>query len=169
MVAPDYTRTIDRATGKVQIDPNTKIPTTGIPALGLTLSGQWVPLLLNDDGTLVDSGQTSMFTPYFDDSIDDTDPGVEQTLIDEVVPDGMTRYLSSVILKTRVTGSFQILAGLEVIGSGRTGPGGAPTMNFNPMRPLSAGTEYKVNFTARTNSPVQSVEAYVQANDLTGG
>lgn len=164
MASPTYDRTIDKSSGNVYINPVPpgNPPTQGIPPLGLTEEGNWVPFLLNADGT-IPAG--IMGTPHFDDAIDDTTPGDEQTLIDETVPDGVTRNLNSVIVKTRVTGSFQVLSNGELIGSGRTGPGGSPTMTFNPARPLSAGTEYKVVFTSRIDSPVQSVEAYAQSSD----
>lgn len=159
-----YVRTVDKPTGKVTIAPSpSNIPTTGVPPLGLTNSGNWVPFSLNDDGTLPMDGISMV--PHFDDVAAETDPGNLQELINNTVPEGVTRNLSSVILKTRVTGSFQVLANDLVIGSGRTGPGGSPTMNFNPARPISSGTEYKVFFTSRDDSPVTDVECYVQAND----
>lgn len=164
---PPFVRTLEKANGKVYIDPvGSKLNTEIMPAGGITSSGKWIPLSLNEDGTLP-SPSVMAGIPYYDDAQEPTDPGVEQLLISATVPVGVTRYISSVIVKTRVTGSFEILAGAQVIGSGRTGPGGSPTMNFTPARPLSAGVEYKVNFTSRPNSPVQSVECYLQADDIT--
>lgn len=162
-----YTRTIDQATGKIYINPNTGKNSELYPMGGLTSTGIWVPIALNPDGTLVQEGSSTSINPHFDDVQEDTTPGLVQTLVDNTVPVGVTRYIGSVILKTRVTGYFEILANGELIGSGRTGPGGDLGMNYTPMRPLIAGTEYLVTFKSRANSPVQSVECYVQANDLT--
>lgn len=159
-----YKRTIDTATGRVYIDPNTGKPTEAVPAAGLSPSGLWVPLAMNEDGTLATSDIVG--TPHFDDAQDETTPGVEQTLISQTVPAGTTRNISQVIVATRVTGVFQVLSDDEIIGSGRTGPGGTGPMTWSPPRALAAGTEYQVIFQARDNSPPQDVEAYVQATDM---
>jgi len=163
-MSPGYKRTIDTATGRVYIDPNTGKPTEIVPSGGLSPSGLWVPLALNEDGTLATTDIVGV--PHFDDAIEETTPGVEQTLIDETVPDGTTRNLSQVLVVTRVTGVFQVVSGDVVIGSGRTGPGGTGPMTWSPPRSLAAGTEYQVLFQSRENSPPQDVEAYVQATDM---
>lgn len=172
MVPPQnpYDTHVDISSSNFYVRPITKPPGDDqaqvYPAGGLTLEGKWVPLQVNDDGTLPAPGSIASMTPHFDDAQVDTDPGLEQLLIDQTVPDGVTRYLSSVILSTRVTGIFYVLANGSLIGSGRSGPGCTPIMTFNPMRSLAAGTDYQVLFTSRPNSPIQSVECYVQANDV---
>lgn len=170
-MVPPYERIVDRSTGKVQISPinindTPPIPTTGVPALGLTQDGLWIPFLLNSDGTLPAPGSMTTMVPHFDDIATDSTPGVIQELLNNTVPSNVTRYLSNVIVKTRVTGSFEVLANGSVIGSGRTGPGGSPNMNFNPMRPLVTGTVYEVQFTSRDDSAETDVECYVQSNDI---
>lgn len=166
-MAPPYTRRIDKPTGKVYIDPNAGIPTQIVPAGGLTPDGLWVPLNVLDDGTVVTiAGSDNAGVPYFDDAIQTITPGVQQTLLDVIVPDATKRYLSQLIIATRVTGVFWIMAAGAVIGSGRTGPGEDSMMSFYPPRPIMAGTEYMVLFTSRLNAPVQSVECYLQASDV---
>ena len=134
------------------------------PAGGLTKDGLWVPLFLNPDGTL--PIENTGGTPHFDDNALETDPGVLQNLIDVVVPANTTRTLYSAIVVTRVTGTFQVIAGGVVVGSGRTGPGGTGPMIWNPGRPIAAGTEYKIAFQSRSGSPPQDIEAYVQSLDV---
>lgn len=163
---PPFKRTVDKPTGKVYIDPLTGIPTELVPAGTLTPTGAWVPLMSDENGVLfVQSDTTMVGTPHFDDSQNDITPGLEQTLIDETVPANTTRNLSQLVLSTRVTGAYSVMAGAEMIMSGRTGPGTFPVIPFSPPRPLEAGTEYQVLFTSRLNAPVQGVECYLQSTD----
>lgn len=94
-------------------------------------------------------------------------PGVQQTLITSTVPSGKIRYLQQVILSCRIEGTFEILANGVLVGSGRTGAS-LPTVQFPyvPPRPFVAGTVITVKLTTRTGSPSASVEAYLQATDV---
>lgn len=163
---PPYNRTIDTASGRVYIDPLTGKPTEIIPSGGLSPSNQWIPIKVAEDGTVFVESGGMVGTPHFDDSIQDVDPGVDQVLIDHIVPANTIRNVSQVLVVTRVTGIFTVVANDEIIGSGRTGPGGTGPMIFNPPRPISSGVEYQVIFTSRLNAPVQSVECYLQASDI---
>lgn len=165
-MAPLYTRTIDRPSGNVYINPNTGVPTQIVPAGGLTDTGLWVPLKLNADGTISATVTENQGTPHYDDAVATTTPGVEQTLIGQTVAAGNTRYLYQVILATRVTGIFEIFSNGDLIGSGRTGPGCVPVVTFLPARPVMENILYEVKFTSRLNSSAQSVECYVQAADV---
>jgi hypothetical protein len=164
---PPYIRTVNNPTGNVYINPETNIPTQIVPAGALSTSGVWVPILSDDSGVVYTQDGSSMVsgTPHFDDAEFETTPGEPQTLIDGVVPDNVSRAISQVQVVTRVTGSYAILADGVMIGSGRTGPGGTGHFTFSPPRPIAAGVEYQVQFTSRLNSPVQSVECYLQATD----
>lgn len=165
-----YVRTISGSFNDVYIDPSPTRgpppqPTQIFPAGGLTKGGQWVPWQLNDDGTPVVPGAGG--ASYYDDVFETTTPGAPQTLVEQTVPPGTTRTLMQVIVITRVTGAFQVLADDALIGSGRTGPAGTGPMLWTPARSLAAGTIYKVLFQSRADSPAQDVEAYVQATDTT--
>lgn len=157
---------IDKPTGKTYWDPSTGIPTEFKPAGGLTAGKKWVPILVDDSGALVVSGEVSSGAPHFDDAQDSITPGVEQILIDVTVPSNLNRHLSQVVVATRVTGVFTITANGLIVGSGRTGPGEDGFMSFAPARPMAPNTEYKVLFQSRLNASIQSVECYVQSIDF---
>jgi hypothetical protein len=165
MATPPGSGEIDRPTGKTYWFPTGTQRTEYMPAGGLTASGQWVPLFLADDGSVIISEEGNT-TPAFNDALEDVTPGAEQTLASETVPAGFRRLIHQVLVVTRVSGAFQVLSGTDVIGSGRTGPGCSGVMPFNPPRPMAPGTNYKVLFTSRLNAPVQDVECYVQAADV---
>lgn len=169
-MASPYIRTLVGSFNDVYIDPSPTVgppprPTQIYPAGGLTPQGTWVPLAINPDGTLPSEGGTGA-NGHFDDAAETTTPGALQTLISATVPDGITRSLYQAIVVTRVTGDFQVIAGGEIIGSGRTGPAGTGPMVWNPGRPLAPGTAYEIIFQSRSGSPPQDVEAYVQAVDV---
>lgn len=152
-------------TGNIYWDPGSGIASRIFPIAGLTQSGIWIPYRVSSDGSITVITDTVGGTPYYDDYQGTTTPGVEQTLVDVVIPSSVQRQIYQVVVATRVTGEFFVTAGSEVIGSGRTGPGCVGNIIFTPPRPLDSGVEYKVLFTARVGSPAQDVECYVQATD----
>jgi hypothetical protein len=163
MALPPFIRTL--RTGNVYIDPDTGMPTQIIPGALLTPSGVWVPISGDENGMFVQMSSGIDGTPHFDDAQMAITPGQDQTLIDGVVPAGVTRSIGQILVVARVAGIFTVLANGAVIGSGRTGPGCFGLVPYNPARPLVAGTEYQVIFTSRLNAPPQSVECYLQATD----
>jgi hypothetical protein len=120
-------------------------------------SGEPIPVAFSVAGTPV----------FMDSPANSTVPGSYVTLIDVFVPVGKTRYLTTLLLTCRVEGEFQVLSGASVILSGRTGPA-SPTFSFgwNPSRPITTGTEIKVQFKAVVGTPIRDVEAYLIATDV---
>jgi hypothetical protein len=107
--------------------------------------------------------QLPLGTPYFVDAKGIGDPGIDKVILTDTVLSG-TRNLTQIIVTCRMEGVFNILAGSQVIGSGRTSAA-APNVpfGFDPWRPLPSSTILKVIFRQRDKSPPASVEVYLQA------
>ena len=94
-------------------------------------------------------------------------PGVEQVLIQEVVPSGVTRSVYQVAVICRIEGRFRILCDGDMIGAGRTGAAQSNVVfTFVPPFKAQASQELKVVFETRPNSPAVTVECFMQASDL---
>lgn len=96
-----------------------------------------------------------------------TTPGIEQILIDFVVPSGMTKILYQAVVACRIESKFIVLVNGALRGSGRTGAA-QPSDSFNwlPGLPVESGNRVQLLFTARPNSPSCEVEAYLQASEI---
>ena len=105
-------------------------------------------------------------TPFFSDA-SSTTTGALQTLISEVVPGGVTRTISKVIVSSRAPGNFEVKINGAVIGSGRTGPS---EMNssfiFMPGRDAAATETITVEFTQAYGKVGTDIEAYLMATDM---
>lgn len=127
----------------------------------------------NDDGTYTQvvslaTGPTNTSSQIFLDSPSNaTTPGIPQDLISDVIPVGKIRFLSQVIVVCRAEGSFVVTADGAIIGEGKTGPANPnAAFTWSPNRPLTAGTELKVTFTAAVfTKDALPVSAYLQATE----
>lgn len=103
----------------------------------------------------------------YDSFVGVTTPGVEQALISSVVPTGKMRKITSAVVSSRSYGSYYVLAGSDIIGSGRTGPEKSKdSFLWNPRRVAMAGEVISLKFTAHASSPVNDIEAYMMSSDL---
>lgn len=116
-----------------------------------------IPVIL---ATVSDNG-------IFIDDTADTTPGTAQNLCSNTIPAGTKRYLVTASLACRSDGVFDVYAGSDKIGSGRTGAA-CPNVGFvwNPVRPIAAGVVVKIVFTARLGAPTSTVDAFIQAIDV---
>jgi hypothetical protein len=112
--------------------------------------------------------ETVAGTPYFTSNPTLTTPGNNQTLISVVVPAGIVRNLSQVVTICRQESTGDIYSGATLIGSFQTSPA-TPLACFrwDPNYPVAAGTTIKIDFRARTGSPIVSVDCHLQAIDQT--
>ena len=97
-----------------------------------------------------------------------SNPGNWQVLINETVPTGKKYYLLKLFLSYRYEGLMQVYIDSDLVGSGRTGPG-EKNIGFDwaPFRTATAGAVVKVQFRAHSNRPIDSVETYLQAREVT--
>lgn len=146
-----------------------QLTTEVAPGAGLRLLA-----IKNPDGTytqvvaLADSPATSGVEKFVENQTTTT-PGSAQDLIDDTVPTGKYRLMSQVYVICRAEGSFVVTSDGNIIGEGKTGPANPSGLfSWNPQRPLSAGSQVKVTFTAapgtKTGLPVS---CYLQASDAT--
>lgn len=146
-----------------------QLTTEVAPGAGLKLLA-----IKNPDGTFtqvvaVDDSPASSGSEKYLEHSDVTTPGTPQDLISDTVPAGIQRLMGQVFVICRSEGSFVVTADGAIIGEGKTGPA-SPNAKFswNPTRPLGAGVNVKVTFSAVVGTkPGLPVSAYLQASDVT--
>lgn len=154
-------------TGRIYFRSVTNPPVNSqlFPIAGLAADGSILPILVDKEGrTVIAPGSGTI--PHYEAEEATTTPGIDQSLIAGTVPADTSRALAQVLVVTRVTGSFVVNVNGVAVGSGRTGPGCLGVMPWASGLPLEPGDEYEVLFRSRPNSPPQSVECYLQANDM---
>lgn len=110
---------------------------------------------------------TAVGTPNFFDAEVLSTPGIEQTLITQVVGAGITRRLSSVYVTFRSNGCWSLEVDGNKVASGRTGPARPFNLfKFDPERDVSTGSTIELKFTAGTATKASDVEAYLQVRDI---
>ncbi len=98
----------------------------------------------------------------------DSTPGVLQTLITDIaVPIDTIRRFFRVLVVSHFEGDVTIKNGVNVIGSGKTGP-----LNVNfvfdwiPPEEVAAGEQVVVQYIQRLDSPVIKIDTYLFAEDV---
>jgi hypothetical protein len=105
---------------------------------------------------------------FFKSNQTDTTPGSWQVLINETVGSGKQINLLRVDLTCRMDGVMEIYIDSDLIGSGRTGPAEKNIgFDWTPFYPAAVGEVIQVKFRAHSNKPIDKVEAYLQARELT--
>lgn len=81
-------------------------------------------------------------------------PGLEQTIVNEVVPSAKDWFIYKVQIDCRFEGFFEIFKDSLQIGSGRTGPA-SPNVEylFPPAYQLLVGEAFVIKFTSRIGTP----------------
>jgi hypothetical protein len=102
--------------------------------------------------------------PKLDTGSEPTDPGNEVEVIRKTIDVGKKRELTQIFLSSNVSGKMEVFHGTDSIATGRTNPG-HPGVFFSwlPSRPIAAGETVSVKFTALANTPVATVEAFLQS------
>lgn len=105
-------------------------------------------------------------TPFFQSTTTNSTPGVLQTLISVAVPAGFTRELSRAVVVCRQESEAFVYVDATLVGSFRTGPA-SPVSVFEwlPRYVANAAAVVKIDFRARTNAPISSVDCHIQAVD----
>jgi len=96
-----------------------------------------------------------------------TTPGVEQTLISEIVDPGKTVNLLIFHLTCNTQGSYKIELDGALIGSGRTGSGSPNSVfKWKPFKVAIAGETIIVKYTQITGRASSNIEAYLQGREI---
>lgn len=109
-------------------------------------------------------------TPKYLDVSDDSEPGVEQTLLDISVPATKLWRLRNFTLNCRQQAYWelhaQLSAGDTIIASGLTFPHPESKFPFIPFRPLGGSTRLWLIFQQLAGTPVSGIQAHLQLNEL---
>jgi hypothetical protein len=103
--------------------------------------------------------------PFFYESIDDTDPGTEKTLISDTVS-VTERFLSQMIVSCRIESVFTLKVDGAIKGRARTSAA-QPNDSFlwNPRFSVLSGSTIEITVKARTGSPITDCEAFLHCLD----
>lgn len=97
--------------------------------------------------------------------IGDTNPGIEQTLINVTVPVGTVREIQKLVVACRSHASYQIEVDGTIIGTGRTGPSNPKDVfEWRPSYAANAGEDITLKLLA-SSGPIIALEAFLMGVD----
>lgn len=115
----------------------------------------------------VPSGESGGSAKFIDVQ-DLTTPGIEQTLITQLIPAGKLYNILQVTVVCRQEGAFKVLIDSDIIASGRTGAAQSNvSFSFRPYRVANEGETLELKFTGIAGKPSVDIEAYLQAREVT--
>lgn len=133
--------------------------------VAVNVVGKYIEFLLEQ---ILDALDITPGESHFNSTQDTTDPGNFKTILTETVPVGKERKLAKVSISCRQEGVGYIYADGALIGSVLTGaaaPNGSH--EWSPKYPVAAGLVIEVQFRARPNSPIVTVDCHLSAIDKT--